>query len=289
MRAGRFLRRWLLPVVLAACILGLGALAPGYLLGRQSQALLHSASAVPVEDVRPYGDDYNDMLTDLLAAIRLQYSDGFGTESPRQDIWNDGQIQTTIDQFDTFLSDLSVQVADRGYWLEGLVQLTYENYYPLTNTQREEWLLSLDCPDLNSGIYSYVVVVPELGVPVLMALDAIPQEYVDPQALWEALVATYQQRCGLVFTDTEVEMSDPRGENEQTMDQQYFQRWLEDHGVFQGETSDAADGAAVSSYRFGAVSSDFTVALGMRVTEVDGVHWYISVWLSEPQISLAEP
>lgn len=280
MRAGRFLRRWLLPVALAACILGLGALAPGYLLDRQSQGLLHSASAVPVEDVRPYGDDYNDMLTTLLAAIRLQYSDDFGIEFTQQDLWN---VQTTIDQFDAFLSDLSVQVADRGYWLEGLVQLIYANYSPLTNTQREEWLLYLDCWDVNSSRYSYVGVVPELGVPVFMVLDAIPQEYVDPQALWEALVATYQQRYGLIFTDTEIEMSDPGGGNEHTLDQEYFQQWLEEHGVFQGESPEADGGDTVSSYRFGAVSSDFTLELGMRVTVVDGMHWYISIWLSEPE------
>ena len=280
MRAGRFLRRWLLPVALAACILGLGALAPGYLLDRQSQALLHSASAVPVEDVRPYGDDYNDMLTTLLAAIRLQYSDDFGIEFTQQDLWN---VQTTIDQFDAFLSDLSVQVADRGYWLEGLVQLIYANYSPLTNTQREEWLLYLDCWDVNSSRYSYVGVVPELGVPVFMVLDAIPQEYVDPQALWEALVATYQQRYGLIFTDTEIEMSDPGGGNEHTLDQEYFQQWLEEHGVFLGESPEAAGGDTVSSYRFGAVSSDFTLELGMRVTVVDGMNWYISIWLSEPE------
>lgn len=280
MRAGRFLRRWLLPLALAACILGLGALAPGYLLDRQSQALLHSASAVPVEDVRPYGDDYNDMLTDLLAAIRLQYSDDFGIEFTQQDLWN---VQTTIDQFDAFLSDLSVQVADRGYWLEGLVQLIYANYSPLTDPRQEEWLLYLDCWDVNSSRYSYVGVVPELGVPVFMVLDAIPQEYVDPQALWEALVATYQQRYGLIFTDTEIEMSDPGGGNEHTLDQEYFQQWLEEHGVFQGEASDADGGDTVSSYRFGAVSSDFTLELGMRVTVVDGMHWYISIWLSEPE------
>lgn len=280
MRAGRFLRRWLLPVVLAAGILVLGALAPGYLLDRQSQALLHSANTVPVEDVRPYGDDYNDMLTTLLAAIRLQYSDDFGIEFTQQDIWN---VQTTIDQFDTFLSELSLQVADRGYWLEGLVQLIYANYSPLTDPRQEEWLLYLDCWDVNSSRYSYVGVVPELGVPVFMVLDAIPQEYVDPQALWEALEATYQQQYGLIFTDTEIEMNDPRGGNEQTLDQEYFQQWLEEHGVFQGEVSDATGGDTVSSYRFGAVSSDFTLELGMRVTVVDGMHWYISIWLSEPQ------
>lgn len=157
MRAGRFLLRWLLPVVLAAGILVLGALAPGYLLDRQSQALLHSANTVPVEDVRPYGDDYNDMLTTLLAAIRLQYSDDFGIEFTQQDLWN---VQTTIDQFDAFLSELSIQVADRGYWLEGLVQLIYANYSPLTDPRQEEWLLYLDCWDVNSSRYSYVGVVP---------------------------------------------------------------------------------------------------------------------------------
>ena len=278
MRLGVFFRRWLLPAVLAAGILLLGALAPGYLLDHQVQSLLHSANAVPVEDVQPYGDDYNDMLTALLAAIRLQNSDGFGLVSDRQDIWNDGQIQTTIDQFDSFMYEFSVQVADRGYWLEGVVQLAYDSYYPLTDARQEEWLLYLDCWDVNSGRYSYAGLVPELGVPVLMALDTLPQEYVDPQALWEALQATYQQRCGLVFTETQVEMSDPQGENEQTLDQQYFQQWLEEYG-FQLEEPAGEDTDLRQSYRFEAVSSDFTVALGMRVTIVNGEHWYIGLWL----------
>ena len=283
MRMEPFFRRWLLPVLLAACILMLGALAPGYLLDHQARGLLHSTNAVPVEDVRPYGDDYNEMINALLAAIRLQNSDGFGIPSSRQDIWDNGQIQATIDQFDAFQSELSVQVADRGYWLEGLMQLTYESYYPLTNTQREEWLMALDCLDLNSGFHSYVGVVPELGVPLLMVVDTLPQEYVDPQALWDALRATYQQRYGLIFTDTEIEMSDPGGGNEHTLDQEYFQQWLEEHGVFQGESPEADGGDTVSSYRFGAVSSDFTVELGMRITAVNDGHLYLAVWLDQAE------
>lgn len=283
MRMEPFFRRWLLPVLLAACILMLGALAPSYLLDHQARGLLHSTNAVPVEDVRPYGDDYNEMINALLAAIRLQNSDGFGIPSSRQDIWDNGQIQATIDQFDAFQSELSVQVADRGYWLEGLVQLIYANYSPLTNTQREEWLLYLDCWDVNSSRYSYVGVVPELGVPVFMVLDVIPQEYVDPQALWEALVATYQQRYGLIFTDTEIEMSDAQGGNEQSLDEMQVQQWLEQYG-FDPE-NEAADGAGdmQESYRFGAVSSDFTVELGMRITVVNDGHLYLAVWLDQAE------
>lgn len=281
MSAGAFLRRWVLPVLLAAAILALGALAPGYLLERQEQKLLSSANAVPVSDVRPYGDDYGEMINTLLAAIRLQNSDGFGSPSSRQDIWDNGQIQATIDQFDAFLYQLSVQVADRGYSLEGLMQLTYESYYPLTNTQREEWLMALDCLDLNSGLYSYAGLVPELGVPVLMVLNTLPQEYVDPQALWDALRATYQQRCGLIFTDTEIEMSDSQNESEQPLDQMYVQQWLEKYGF--GLESEAADGEeeVQQSYQFGAVSSDFTVQLGMRVTMVSDGRWYVAIWLEQ--------
>lgn len=281
MSAGAFLRRWVLPVLLATAILALGALAPGYLLERQEQKLLSSANAVPVSDVRPYGDDYGEMINTLLAAIRLQNSDGFGSPSSRQDIWDNGQIQATIDQFDALLYQLSVQVADRGYSLEGLMQLTYESYYPLTNTQREEWLMALDCLDLNSGLYSYAGLVPELGVPVLMVLNTLPQEYVDPQALWDALRATYQQRCGLIFTDTEIEMSDSQNESEQPLDQMYVQQWLEKYGF--GLESEAADGEeeVQQSYQFGAVSSDFTVQLGMRVTMVSDGRWYVAIWLEQ--------
>lgn len=284
MSAGAFLRRRVLPVLLAAAILALGVLIPGYLLDRQEQELLSSANAVPVSDVRPYGDDYSEMINTLLAAIRLQNSDGFGVESTRQDIWNDGQVQTTMDQFDAFMSEFSLQVADRGYVLEELVQLTYDSYYPLTDPQQEEWLLYLDCLDLNSGLYSYTGLVPELGVPVLMALDTLPQGYVDPQVLWDALRATYQQRCGLIFTDTEIEMSDSQNKSEQSLDQMYVQQWLEEYGFnLEKPEHEVMDGQeeVQQSYRFGAVSSDFTVQLGMRVTMVSDGRWYVAIWLEQ--------
>ena len=284
MSAGAFLRRRVLPVLLAAAILALGVLIPGYLLDRQEQELLSSANAVPVSDVRPYGDDYSEMINTLLAAIRLQNSDGFGVESTRPDIWNDGQVQTTMDQFDAFMSEFSLQVADRGYVLEELVQLTYDSYYPLTDPQQEEWLLYLDCLDLNSGLYSYTGLVPELGVPVLMALDTLPQGYVDPQVLWDALRATYQQRCGLIFTDTEIEMSDSQKKSEQSLDQMYVQQWLEEYGFnLEKPEHEVMDGQeeVQQSYRFGAVSSDFTVQLGMRVTMVSDGRWYVAIWLEQ--------
>ena len=284
MSAGAFLRRRVLPVLLAAAILALGVLIPGYLLDRQEQELLSSANAVPVSDVRPYGDDYSEMINTLLAAIRLQNSDGFGVESTRPDIWNDGQVQTTMDQFDAFMSEFSLQVADRGYVLEELVQLTYDSYYPLTDPQQEEWLLYLDCLDLNSGLYSYTGLVPELGVPVLMALDTLPQGYVDPQVLWDALRATYQQRCGLIFTDTEIEMSDSQNKSEQSLDQMYVQQWLEEYGFnLEKPEHEVMDGQeeVQQSYRFGAVSSDFTVQLGMRVTMVSDGRWYVAIWLEQ--------
>ena len=118
-------------------------------------------------------------------------------------------------------------------------------------------------------------------MPVHMVLNTLPQEYVDPQALWDALRATYQQRCGLIFTDTEIEMSDSQNESEQPLDQMYVQQWLEKYGF--GLESEAADGEeeVQQSYQFGAVSSDFTVQLGMRVTMVSDGRWYVAIWLEQ--------
>ena len=106
-----------------------------------------------------------------------------------------------------------------------------------------------------------------------------------PQALWEAsLQATYQQRYGLIFTDTEIEMSDPGGGNEQhTLDQGVFSAVAGGARCFPGESPEADGGDTVSSYRFGAVSSDFTVELGMRITAVNDGHLYLAVWLDQAE------
>ena len=60
MKRRNILTAVLLPVLLAAAVLILGTLVPGWLLGRQEEKLRAQANTVPVDAVRPYGDDYDE-------------------------------------------------------------------------------------------------------------------------------------------------------------------------------------------------------------------------------------
>ena len=79
-------------------------------------------------------------------------------------------------------------------------------------------------------------------------------------------------------------MSDSQNKSEQSLDQMYVQQWLEEYGFnLEKPEHEVMDGQeeVQQSYRFGAVSSDFTVQLGMRVTMVSDGRWYVAIWLEQ--------
>lgn len=286
MRVRRFICRWLLPVALAAAMLAAGTFVPGLLLRRQAEQLRQGASAVPVEDVRPYGDDYNDMKNALLTSIHLVENSSFGQAEYSLDDWS--EVEKAVDGCQNFVNDLTMQMSDRGYWMESLLTLEYDYFGSVTDQTGQDWVLRMEGYDVSSGEYSSFLVQPQFYVPVEAQIYLMPLEYFSPQVLWDSLLETYREWCSLNFSSPQVETSFSPGTLESLDEEAFWEQW-NNFGTAV-EAADAEGNWSVKAVEsddifcsFSAVSSDLTFRLQMNVTISGGQMWNIEILLREQE------
>ncbi len=281
MKAKKIFLRWLLPAALAAAMLAAGTFVPSLLLRRQAQQLRRGASAVAVEDVRPYGDDYEDMKNALLAAIRLVEEAEDAEDYGLQDAQDAAGTEEAFSGFMDFQRQLLDSLSSRGYWLDSLYNLEYDYYGSVSGSSGEDWVLRTEGYDPYSGEYSDFLVQPEYYVPVRASVYIVPADYFSPQAMWDSLLEAYRDCCDLNFTGTQVETSLFTGVSETLDEETFLDGWLA-----AGTVVDSADGVmfaggAPLSCAFSAVSSDLTFRLQLEVTILDGIYWNLELRLQD--------
>lgn len=125
-----------------------------------------------------------------------------------------------------------------------------------------------------------LMVVSPSGIPAQMEFWISPQEgYISPQALWDGLWATYQERCGLTFGPLQV----TDGPNQDgVFDEELFRAQM--------EKFDWTEPGREIYAGFSAVSSDLSFELSLWVAaygEEEGPGaWDIVIQLSEPEEEL---
>lgn len=283
MSVGVWFRRWLLPVLLAVCMLALGALVPGYLLDRQERELLQSTNTVPVSDVRPYGENYDQIKAGLLAALEV-VRDGYYQEGTlSEDYWESGEGSQTMEGFNDFLIRWAGE--SQQPWLERLAASDLQNPNLVAGADGQEdfsavMLERWSETEGNSQTWT-LAVTSTAGIPVQMEFWVSPQEgYLSPQALWDGLLAAYWESCGLTFGPLQV--TDGPTQNG-TFDEETFRA-----GV---EYFDWGDSGMEAYAGFSAVSSDLSFELSLWIVAYgseDGLGTWdlvVQLWETEEELT----
>lgn len=282
MSVGVFFRRWLLPVLLAVCMLGLGAMVPGYLLDRQEQELLQSTNTVPVSDVRPYGEGYDQMKEDLLATMAVVRNGYYEERELTEDYWQTGEGSQMTEQLNNFLIRWAEE--SKQPWLEQLAASETQNLNLLANDDSqgnntavmvERWSEIEELPRTWT-----LMVTSSSGIPAQMEFWVSPQEgYISPQALWDGLWAAYRESCGLTFGPLQV--TDGPSQNG-VFEEELFQTEIQNF--------DWTDPGMAAYAGFSAVSSDLSFELSLWIAAYgeDGGPgtWDIVIQLSETEEEL---
>ena len=195
MKRRNILTAVLLPVLLAAAVLVLGTLVPGWLLGRQEEKLRAQANTVPVDAVRPYGDDYDEMKQELLGGIRTL----FAREDCKYEDVAEKDVSDTVSAASEFLQTWSDKTEQHGVWLGNDLVSGYVYLRKITSSASDSYALTLDAVDgwEPYGIYSAAVSANGIPIYACARMDGADSAVVG--YLWQSLRETYQSRCGLSF------------------------------------------------------------------------------------------
>lgn len=140
MKRRNILTAVLLPVLLAAAVLVLGTLVPGWLLGRQEEKLRAQANTVPVDAVRPYGDDYDEMKQELLGGIRTM----FAQEDCKYEDVAEKDVSDTVSAALEFLQTWSDRTEQYGVWLGNDLVSGQIFLQKITSSVSNSYALTLD-------------------------------------------------------------------------------------------------------------------------------------------------
>lgn len=195
MKRRNILTAVLLPILLAAAVLVLGTLVPSWLLGRQEEKLRAQASTVPVDAVRPYGDDYDEMKNELVSGIRAI----FGQEEYDYEDVSEKEVSDTVDAASEFMQAWSGRTEQYGVWLENDLLPGQVYLQKITSSASDGWALTLDAEIDREPYGIFAAAVSTSGIPIFMN---IRMENIDGDAVrdvWHCLLNTYQSQCGLSF------------------------------------------------------------------------------------------
>jgi hypothetical protein len=216
----RVLLTWILPLGLAACILCLGTWVPGVLLQRQAQTYTQQLSTVPVSDVRPYGDDYENMRQSLTSAIQMMDNEQLawietdqtqGSDSTQVVSGQDGVTIAAVSQEQLLqvrqglwdflnISWMSLTLDDTPV-IERLLWESDETVKLIAEQSAGNQAVLVDCEDEATGAYSEFCTTVDTGIPVAADIYLVVDEP-DYQSIWDNLLLAYQEQCGLNFGDT---------------------------------------------------------------------------------------
>ena len=194
-----------LPLLLAALILAAGALLPQAAFHRQRQDYLNQTQSVPVEEVQPYGEEYEERKNKLLTSIRLLWdieNGGKGEILPVVDAdreitqrYRDGLnrmwdffalLEEYIPGFDS--GSVKNYPAEEKNWIYAPGDM--DNALGQISMLQEEYgVCNMICFDLDTGL------------PLYMDLYLMAEEgTADSSILWDGLLAAYEKVSGITFS-----------------------------------------------------------------------------------------
>lgn len=269
MKVKRFILSVALPLFLAAVILALGTVIPNELLERQKDRVGLQISAVPVSDVRPYGDEYEEMRQSLLTADRVIRNARYGGELTQEQYAQ--KSEDAMAAFEAFLERWQQTLGDMDQRLMVLDRMVPSMEEYLSNGQMDsDWVLQLTQIDEQYGYAASYCVDSATGIPLRMEINDRINGYLSPWILWNSLTETYQWQSGLSF-----------GEAAVSMEVNGYAWGANDQDKMEEMTFEAAYYEEYTSVRFVAVSTDLTFRLEMTVDSYYAEEWRIGVNLTE--------
>ncbi len=191
----------LLPLLLAAFILTAGTMVPQLVFRQQRQDYLNQQRSVPVEDVHPYGEEYEEKKNALLAAIQLLWElDSAGAiEEVRLenvDEMTAGVYKNGLSTLSDFYGTLLSYQPD----IQAVLDFSANQEYSLINLPADEssYMGQIFINQEELGAVSQIFFDLETGLPVYTDL-MFQAEEMEPLELWEALMATYEAVGGIAF------------------------------------------------------------------------------------------
>ena len=200
MKRRRILTAMLLPLVLAAAVLALGILLPDWLLRRQETALLGQANSVPMDAVRPYGDDYDETKQELLTTSRMM----FGVEPLTFEESSEEEMQNTLHAGRAFLDTWRENAEKYGITMDSLLNEgeTYLEKVAGEDEDESVWALSINTLGDIQEYGIYAATMTPSGIPFYTSGNALIGGEENSEQIWQALRDTYQSVCGLNFNVT---------------------------------------------------------------------------------------
>ena len=169
-------------------------LVPGWLLGRQEEKLRAQANTVPVDAVRPYGDDYDEMKQELLGGIRTM----FAREDCKYEDVAEKDVSDTVSAASGFLQTWATRRSSTASG-SGMTLCRGRSSFKITSSASDSYALTLDVMT-GQGPMAFIT----HPYPKTVSQSMCASEWMAPTVpvvgyLWQSLRETYQSRCGLSF------------------------------------------------------------------------------------------
>lgn len=269
MKVKRFILSVALPLFLAAVILSLGNMIPNNLLERQKENYLQRLTTVEVDDVRPYGDEYEETRQELLSSIHVLEDAHYVDRDT-----NAGKAvatETTMACFREFLYMLQTAVNEQGYPMEIIDRLDlYEESMISHDAEGSDMVLMVSCVDSWTGMITASNLDLSTGAPIQFVMAGQMEEYVSPWAVWQGVLAAYQQHCGLIF-----------GEAVSELEAEGKKAGANETEVMEDLAEEYAWSTSNSAVNISAVSNDMTFRLEMCLETYEGEMWNLVINLRE--------
>ena len=196
-------------VLLGAGILVVSLLLPKVLLERQRQQAFCEQTAVPVEEVHPYGEEYIPIRSALQKSIRAMET--YGREKWNSSYWKENldsedDVKTGFEKLQEF-----IKLWDEDYWSEIEKNgASVESIYVFISEKESNDLMFLPyVSPINEKTTSSneLYFSPEYGIPisgkVVMDRWALQQKSTIPvtDQIWSGLLQAYVQSVGIPFQE----------------------------------------------------------------------------------------
>lgn len=267
MKVKRFILSVALPLFLAAVILSLGNMIPNNLLERQKENYIQRLTTVEIDDVRPYGDEYEENRQGLLTSIRVledaHYVDRESTAVQAT------SIENTMAGFVEFLRLIQSNADAQGQPVELLERLEYHEEGLISyGSEGSDMVLMLSLVDTETGMLTSCNLDLSTGAPVQLVMAGERADYVSPWVLWDAVCAAYQEHCGIIF-----------GEPMSRLQADGAEKGANERALMEKLAEKFALNAENSTVTLSAVSNDMTFRLELSMETYEGETWNVALGL----------
>ena len=191
-------------VLIGVGILAASLLLPKTLLGRQRQQAFTEKTAVPVEEVHPYGEEYIPLKTSLQKSIHTMAE--YGQDKLDLHQWQEesdaeNDVKSGYDKLEKFM-----KLWDEDYWSKVEEdENAFRVFYSVGDSNDLIFLPYVFSMNLTYECSLYYS--PEYGIPVsgqvLMDRKALQEKSTVPAAdqIWDGLLQAYVQSVGIPFQE----------------------------------------------------------------------------------------